>query len=199
MLEYKTAPICVNFALKSRFETLNDKTLVLMLEEALRYIYDAKTKGAKKGRWLTYAGKSGTGKTYLATKIYNYCGRNLKCGFKITGETHKFLDFYSITSSQLADNFRACGYDDYANKADMLYIDDLGAEKDTTGYVKGKMCELLSRRVGKWTLITSNLSLESLGESYDNRIASRIIRDENVLVSIKDVQDYALRKMQNQK
>jgi len=50
---------------------------------------------------------------------------------------------------------------------------------------------LLDKRMGKWTFITSNLTMERFAE-LDNRIASRLIRDHNKVLQIVTT-DYALR------
>ena len=140
----------------------------------------------------------------LLTELFNFCKDNFQTSVKLHGDNVSLYDFYAATTSQLADTFRQYGYNSYAEKADLLFVDDIGAEKDTTGFVKGKLCELLSRRLGKWTLLTSNLTLTDMGENYDNRISSRIIRDDNMFVrlywkdstknEIKYVDDYVARK-----
>jgi DNA replication protein DnaC len=72
----------------------------------------------------------------------------------------------------------------------MLVIDDIGAEHGSE-YGTQKLLELLDRRAGKWTFITSNLTMERFAE-LDNRIASRLIRGHNRVLQIV-TQDYALR------
>lgn len=183
---------------------MNDSRLEKFYLNALRWLYAIANRQTMKPRWFTVCGRSGTGKTMLMTELFNFCEQHFRTATRIDGDKVSLIDFYKISAINLAESFRANGYNGYAENADLLFIDDIGAEKDTTGYVKGKLCELLSKRLGKWTLLTSNLTLTEIGDSYDNRISSRIIRDENMFVrlywqdkannQIKYVDDYAARK-----
>lgn len=75
----------------------------------------------------------------------------------------------------------------------ILFLDDIGAERDKTGFSSEQLCALLGQRAKKWTILTSNLSLENLGE-VDPRISDRVIRENgNEYVDI-DVVSYAIRK-----
>lgn len=73
-----------------------------------------------------------------------------------------------------------------------LIIDELGGERDTTGFSAEQLSTLLGTRVGKWTMITSNLSIEAI-ERFDVRVASRLFRDGGIVVEINSP-DYSLRK-----
>lgn len=99
------------------------------------------------------------------------------------------------TVYNLADAWRS---GDWLNKPArdtfFLVIDDLGAERDSSGFVKDKMFELLNARMGKWTLITTNLSLKNIAENYDARIASRLIRDGNIFMRINAGDYWLLRE-----
>ena len=195
---------CRRFIEHTRFKTINDSRLEKFFLNTLRWLYAVANRQTEKPRWFTVCGRSGTGKTMLLTELFNFCKDNFQTSVKLHGDNVSLYDFYAATTSQLADTFRQYGYNAYAEKADLLFVDDIGAEKDTTGFVKGKLCELLSRRLGKWTLLTSNLTLTEIGENYDNRISSRIIRDDNMFVrlywmdstknEIKYVDDFAARK-----
>ena len=60
--------------------------------------------------------------------------------------------------------------------ADLLVIDDLGAEQNIRNVTVPYLCNLLSERGmrGRSTLITSNLSQEELLSRYAERVFSRI-------------------------
>ena len=62
-----------------------------------------------------------------------------------------------------------------------------------TPFATQTMAEVLNRRQGKWTVITSNFSRKQFAEEFDVRIASRLMRDRNVIVET-NVRDYAIRK-----
>ena len=65
----------------------------------------------------------------------------------------------------------------------VLFLDDIGAERDTTGFASEQLNTLIGARSDRWTILTSNLSLENLG-SIDPRIADRIIRRPNIFVEV---------------
>ena len=73
----------------------------------------------------------------------------------------------------------------------MLCLDDIGAERDNTGFASEHLNALLGCRVGRWTIITSNLSLEQIG-AIDPRIADRMIREPNIMIEM-DCSSYTMR------
>lgn len=65
----------------------------------------------------------------------------------------------------------------------VLVLDDIGAERDNTGFATEYLCSLLNSRLGRWTIITSNLGMSEL-ETVDTRIPSRMIRGGSVVVQL---------------
>lgn len=95
---------------------------------------------------------------------------------------------------KFADDIRSGGYERLVEDAIdewFLIIDDFGAERDPSGFVASAADRILNGRRDKWTLITTNLSLQEIGERMDVRIASRMIRDSNQFVEA-DAEDYAI-------
>ena len=85
------------------------------------------------------------------------------------------------------------GHHNYAAelaRESLLVIDDIGAEHGSE-YGSQKLLEVLDKRLGKWTFITSNLTMERFAE-IDRRIASRLVRDNNQVLECVTT-DYALR------
>ena len=68
----------------------------------------------------------------------------------------------------------------------VLFLDDIGAERDPSGFAAEELNTLLGCRVGKWTLITSNKDADAL-QAIDGRIYSRLIRDLNRCVGVNTV------------
>lgn len=72
-------------------------------------------------------------------------------------------------------------------------IDDIASE-----YVKhrdlsaSKLYLIGEARLKKWTVITANLSLEQIGDRLDTRLASRMLRNNSMVVDV-DVPDFNLR------
>ena len=90
-------------------------------------------------------------------------------------------------------NYMRDGYHDYPSelaREHLLVIDDVGAEHGSE-YGTQKLLEVLEKRLGKWTFITSNLGMEAFAE-MDKRIASRLIRNHNKVLEIQS-KDFALR------
>lgn len=173
------------------FRTFGDKQLVSMLEAAAQMVLEIKEN--KPPRWLTFAGKSGVGKTYLAKKIYRWAWPRFSTS-TIGGEIsypHEFI--YWPREAQLLQSNKESEETFSAPRAKFLVIDELGGVRDSTGFVTNRLSVILGQRIGKWTIITSNLSLADISEKIDNRVASRIIRDGNKMVEV-DVMDYALRR-----
>ena len=76
----------------------------------------------------------------------------------------------------------------------LVILDDIGADYDPNKITASKIDRVLRSRSGKWTVATINLGLKDIAEKLDSRIASFIVRDENVFVEINAI-DYALRKI----
>ena len=133
------------------------------------------------GRWLSLLGKSGRGKTHLARKAAVCIGQTLQRGY-----------FYRWT--QLIEDCRNGQRGAVIERVEdhrFMVIDDIGAGYDTD-YSDAVLAELLDRRMGRYTILTSNLSLEQLGE-IDTRIASRLIRAGNEIFTFREIPDYSLK------
>lgn len=72
----------------------------------------------------------------------------------------------------------------------LLCLDDVGAEHDTTGFAKEKLCWLLERREFMWTVLTTNIKPEEWSLRFERRIASRLIRNSRI-VSLDQVPDFS--------
>jgi len=85
------------------------------------------------------------------------------------------------------------GLVDSASTTWLLILDDIGFSADRTGFITNALGEILNRRAGKWTFLTSNLFVEEWAKR-DPRIASRMLRDGNRVVRF-DCRDFALRQI----
>jgi len=139
-------------------------------------------------RWLTLLGPSGTGKTHCAKRLW----KSLHGRF----DWHR-MDFIPalIYWPAFMSELRAGGAYDREREMQrwpLICLDDIGAERDTTGFASEHLNALLGARVSRWTIITSNLSLEQIG-AIDPRIADRMIREPNILIEL-DCESYAMRQ-----
>lgn len=143
-------------------------------------------------RILTLSGESGCGKTMLAKEAFYLIAERTFRSLELEGENWESV---FSTVYNLAESWRGGDWlNERVRNAFFLVIDDLGAERDSSGFVKDKMFELLNARMGKWTLITTNLSLKNIAENYDARIASRLIRDGNTFMRINAGDYWLLRE-----
>lgn len=186
----------------NQFETFNDPQLKTMRTAAEQFISDVIACGNP--HWLSLLGTSGAGKTMLAKTIFRAFKQTMdwKINWPATEKTKTESDPYGriirhrgdyIPWRRLAQLLRDGEYrifDDLCALS-FLVVDDIGAEYGTP-FIDAKLYELCSRREGKWTVLTANLSLSDIERRIDARIASRMIRSDSVVVDV-NVPDFNLR------
>lgn len=120
-------------------------------------------------RSLLFTGATGLGKTYLSTALAKALLEKGKSVIYISApefarrvESARFHD----EEGMLEDFF----------EADMLILDDLGAE-GRTAYTIATLTDLMDRRIRcrKPMLFSTNLNLEQLQKAYDERVISRML------------------------
>lgn len=164
-----------------------------MILAVARFITDMKA--ATHPRFLSFLGKSGAGKTMLARRVWRWFDR-FGCYYRpIAGcesemvRTGQFCEWRKFMEE--------CLQGDWSRTSDLcddwfVVLDDIGAKRDKSGVGLDKLDTILAARSErKWTLITSNLSLEEIAD-MDARIASRLLRGGSEVIQV-DVVDYALR------
>jgi len=89
-----------------------------------------------------------------------------------------FLEWPSV-----CDGFKSGEYGvlDDCFKAGMLVVDDVGAEHDPSRNAADKLCQLLSKREKKFTLITTNVIPGLWAERFDERISDRFFRNSTIV------------------
>ena len=162
-----------------------------MKAAAATFVADYKLK--KQPRWLSLLGTSGAGKTLLAKFIRDATQQRWESqpsGVKYS--TYWSFYHWPTAAKRMLDR-RQWDLVDCMIEDDCCIIDEVECESDSKGILRDKLCNIAERRLGKWTVITSNLSLEGIAAKLDQRISSRMLRGGNVVVDV-DVLDYNLRK-----
>lgn len=156
-------------------------------------------------RWLSFLGMSDVGKTHLAKEILAHVRKLPKPGllvYSMEGEAPPpgwsagLLDsVFEYWPKLAAELFDSPDRFEHAMKAHLLVLDDIAAETDRTGWATSKLCTLLDQRLNKWTVITSNKSMQWIHETMDARIASRLMRGRNVVLDDIQTKPYSMRKL----
>lgn len=136
---------------------------------------------------LVLVGESGCGKTHVARAIARYAAvagfTALEKGRGKTWSDHiPSSAFYAW--SEITDGFKAGDYSTVQDMmdADLLVLDDVGAEHDPSKNATAKLCQILSRREKKFTVITTNIKPEEWPTSFDTRVADRLLRNSKIIL-----------------
>lgn len=169
------------------FKTCGDPVLENMLRHAI--VFAQNVRSIKQPHWLSFVGGTGTGKTLLSDIIFESV-RNLphiqSHSTLVTG-AHKihWPDFS-------AKVIRGEGYRlDQIKDANFALIDEMSIGSDKNGYERDLLWRVIYSRVGKFTVINTNMTMEGI-EQLNARIASRMVRDCSVVVEC-NTQDFGLR------
>ena len=164
----------------AEFEMHNDDQLERMVAAMGRFIRDIKD-GAPP-RWLSLLGPSGAGKTHLAKRITRWA--------RTTGNAVHFCSWRAFGEEMLTGDYSRTERlrDDW-----LVALDDIASKRDKSGIASDKLDSTLDARLGRWTVITANLTLAQIAEQLDQRIASRMLRGGSEVVSV-NAADWNLRE-----
>lgn len=176
----------------------SDKTLKVADFESYKVV-DAETEANKnKARLLAgaylkdatfntiFTGKVGTGKSHLAMSMLKAVNEHSepykKCLFVSVDELVSLLRYsYTSKDTHTENQLRNLCVD-----ADLLVLDDLGAEvgsiktdKEASNDVVRLINAIVTGRMDKPTIFTTNLNSKRIRGMYDERIASRVLKGVN--------------------
>lgn len=182
----------------------NNSILPIDYENKLLREYIPKTESQKKAKELainfirnienvidnglnfTILGSTGTGKTHIALSIYNQLVKEQRnVLFLVITDYYNLLkeSYENKNKADTTTNKKIDIISDYAKKADVLILDDVGANK-MTEWANEKLFDLINSRIGKSTIITSNFSEEHLMSDVElNRWLSRL-RENGIVHTI---------------
>lgn len=134
---------------------------------------------------LVVSGDPGCGKTLCARRLHQWALKMRP--YDLVGVSfHRWPEIcdgfkrgeYGVVNDMLTDS--------------LLIIDDLGAEHDPSKVGMDKMCQILSRRERKCTMITTNIQPVAWRERFDARVEDRLFR-KSVIVDLFGVESYSMR------
>lgn len=145
-------------------------------DNACEYLNNIHNK--KKPYWLTLAGNCGVGKTMLARGI-------VKASEIVHAQTWRWAT--AVNKYMRAGDY---GIVDHLCDLRLLLIDDVGSEH-MSDYTNKELLRVLENRLDKWTIITTNKTMDEISDTVDMRISSRLKRGRNVVVNMFNVKDFA--------
>jgi DNA replication protein DnaC len=144
---------------------------------------------------LVMVGDSGCGKTHTAKAIHRFCRLAAMNAFNTRnwGESVIPLSLY-LSWPEVASEFNAKNFNVVKNamEIELLILDDIGAENDPWKICADRLCQIISRRENKFTVITTNIKPSMWADAFDLRIADRLVRN-SVVVDLSGVPSYSLR------
>lgn len=143
------------------------------------WLNDAVHNCRERARWLFIHGRPGAGKSHLAFNA----ARVLR-EFRRKTLTKRAADI----ANDLREGNSHLMHQIWLPSPFMV-IDDIGSEY-YTDFITAQWFDLLDARIGKWTIITSNLTPAQIGKRYDTRIQSRIEDSRNTIVDLTLAADY---------
>lgn len=136
-------------------------------------------------RWLSLLGASGVGKTHLAE-----AARDALTKSRPTLPI-QLWKWQKVVSMLRSGDWAFIEY--LVKEVYVLILDDIGAE-NTSPAILSALNRVVDGRLGKWTMLTSNLLPVHIGEHLDARIASRLYRGNNVVCQVKNAPDYCFER-----
>lgn len=105
----------------------------------------------------------------------------------------KIPDTHFISWPRISDSFYKgeFGIVDDMLETDLLFLDDLGAERDPKLLAQDKLCQVLSKRERKHTVVTTNIQPQHWIERWEERIADRLLRN-SVVIDLTEVPSFAV-------
>lgn len=145
---------------------------------------------------LVAMGDTNCGKTHTSRAVANFCRGAAFMAFEM-GAWDKgghipsvhWVDWPALVN-------RWTEHKDYSEmqdliETDLLLVDDIGAERDPFNMTVDKLCQVLSRREDRFTMVTLNVRPEAWANKWDVRVADRFFRN-SVVVDLFGVESYAI-------
>lgn len=132
------------------------------------------------GTQLVLSGKTGCGKSHVARRTFEQLqvwgvDMSLTSGWAGHFPFSAFVDWSEMAEADDNERFENALYE--VNKSDIIILDDVGAESDRfkNGINASRLRRVLSKCEYKWLLVTTNLTKPQFDETYDVRVADRLV------------------------
>lgn len=147
-----------------------------------------------RGRLTVLHGRNGSGKTHFAQALVRWLTTvsiRLPLDHKENGAIG-LADAWMFRWPEVLDSLKSGDWDitEDMKSPTLLVLDDIGAGHDPSKMGVDKLCQVLSRREHRWTIITTNFMPRDWPERLDQRVASRLLRN-SVIVDLSRVPDYS--------
>ena len=172
--------------LQSDFLTLGDPELIRMKAAAEKFFCDV-VRG-EKPYWISFLGTSGAGKTMLAKEIFRAVWNGPRKFVHPVNKANLVRSCQWVSWRKASQEFLSGNFEISWDMCDDWFValDDIGANYDTAkGLVNSKLGDIVDARIGKWTIVTCNLSLQQISDQMDARISSRMIRGGSVVIDVE--------------
>lgn len=168
------------------FETFNDPELLKMTEAVNKWIGDAFV--GQPHYWLTLSGKSDLGKTHIAKQAWD-CLRRLGMTTALNSTYAPRFVYWPKFVAELrsVDETKLIALD--MCRWPILVLDDIGSERDSTGFATEQLMMILGSREGRHTLLTTNLTIDQIAK-IDVRLESRMVRGRNRFMQVNTITYY---------
>lgn len=133
-------------------------------------------------------GNTGAGKSHLAYATLRELNesKNFKCVFiNVESMLRRIKDSFKNKDSKYTESY----FIDLVSSVDFLALDDIGAEtgaietdKTATDFVQRVLYSITTTRQDKATIITTNLSSQTLFKMYDRKAVSRLLKKPKYIV-----------------
>lgn len=164
----------------------NDPAIMAMVEAGARWVRSVHHN--EEPRWLVLLGSSGIGKTLITDKIFRWLSS--RPDFRSEGDYDPVKLYWPKFIKKMRSQ-TGYGLFNAATNWPYTYLDDVCSE-NISEFSTETLHDLLGSRDRKWTIVTSNKSLDEIGK-LDTRISSRLIRNNSNLVQAETI-DYNLRQ-----
>lgn len=145
-------------------------------------------------RLLVLGGVCGTGKTHVARALVRYFNSVAVTNWQRgrwaahSVPSAAFVEWPELAEAEPSHNSSSW---QEAATADLLVLDDVGAEADRfkSGLPVANLARMLNARERRWTCITANFPPSTWAERFDKRVADRLHRGA-ILQEIKHAPSY---------